>query len=101
MLLLSMWSDCFMQSVNVFGMLRQEKPVLGNMVFIPDEGLQQKGSFEDPQRLPDVLVLLIKAISAEHSDPEKCLQLFKDVNKDQRHALNSAGLSELMGKKKG
>ena len=99
MLLLGMWSNCFIQSVNVFGMLRQEKPVLGNMVFIPDEGLQQKGSFDDPQRLPGVLILLIKAISAEHSNPEECLQLFKDVNKDQRHALNSAGLSELTGKK--
>ncbi len=99
MLLLNMWSDCFIQSVNVFGMLRQEKPILGNLVFIPDEGLQQKGSFDDPQRLPEVLILLIKAISAEHSKPGKCLQLFKDVNKDQRHALNSAGLSELIGKK--
>ncbi len=88
-----------MQSVNVFGMLRQGKPVLANMVFIPDEGLQQKGSFEDPQRLPGVLILLIKAISAEYSDSSKCLKLFRDVNKDQRHALNSAGLSELMGKK--
>ncbi len=99
MLLLSIWSDCFIQSVNVFGMLRQEKPVLGNMVFIPDEGLQQKGSFADPQRLPGVLILLIKAISEEHSNPEKCLQLFKDVNKNQRHALISAGLSDLIGKK--
>ncbi len=99
MVLLGNWSNCFIQSVNVFGMLRQEKPVLGNMVFIPDEGLQQKGSFDDPQRLPGVLILLIKAISAEHSNPEECLQLFKDVNKDQRHALNSAGLSELTGKK--
>ncbi|MEN8208342.1 MAG: hypothetical protein ABFR50_03735 [Candidatus Fermentibacteria bacterium] len=98
MVLLSIWSDCFIQSVNVFGTLRQEKPVLGNMVFIPDEGLQQKGSFEDPQRIPAVLSSLIKAISAEHNNPEKCLNLFKDVNKDQRHALNSAGLSELMGK---
>ncbi len=99
MLLLDFWSDCFIQSVNAFGMLRQEKPVLGKMIFIPDEGLQQKGSFEDPQRLPEVIILLIRAISAEHNDPERCLKLFKDTNKDQRHALNSAGLSELMGKK--
>ncbi len=98
-LLMEMWSDCFMQSVNVFGTLRQEKPVLGKLVFIPDEGLQQKGSFDDPQRLPDVLVLLIKAISAEHNNPATCMQLFRDANKDQSHALNSAGLSELIGKK--
>ncbi|RKZ05416.1 hypothetical protein DRQ25_16175 [Candidatus Fermentibacteria bacterium] len=99
MLLLNVWSDCFMKSVNVFGMLRQEKHILENLIFIPDEGLQQKGSFEDPQRLPDVLILLIKSISAEHSEPEKCLDMFKDVNVDQRHALNSAGFSDLMGKK--
>ncbi|MCK4807860.1 MAG: hypothetical protein KAT09_09445, partial [Candidatus Aegiribacteria sp.] len=99
MLLLDMWSDCFIQSVNVFGRLRQEKPVLGKLIFIPDEGLQQKSSFEDPQRLPEVIIHLIRAISAEHSDPGRCIQLFKDVNKDQRHALNSVGLKELMGKK--
>jgi hypothetical protein len=98
-LLLEMWSDCFMQSVNVFGRLRQEKPVLGKLVFIPDEGLQQKGSFDDPQRLPSVIIQLIKAISAEYSDPESCLDMFKEVNKDQWHALNSTGLAELMGKK--
>ncbi len=97
--LLETWSDCFMQSVNVFGTLRQEKPVLGKLVFIPDEGLQQKGSFDDPQRLPDVIVLLIKSIAAAHSDPETCLKMFKNINKDQWHSLNSAGLSELMGKK--
>ncbi|MCD4775523.1 MAG: hypothetical protein K8S15_05665 [Candidatus Aegiribacteria sp.] len=97
-LLLEMWSDCFMQAVNVFGTLRQEKPILGKLVFIPDEGLQQKSSFNDPQRLPDVLILLVKAISAEHNNPEICLKLFRDSNKDQKHALNSAGLSELMGK---
>lgn len=99
MLLLNVWPDCFIQSVNVFGMLRQKKPILENLVFIPDEGLHQKGSFDDPQRLPEVLILLIKAISAEHSDPGRCLQLFRDVNKDQRHALNSAGFKELMRKK--
>jgi len=98
-LLLDIWSDCFMQSVNVFGTLRQKKPVLGKMVLIPGEGLQQKGSFDDPQRLPDVIVLLIQAISAEHSDPDTCLQLFKDANKDQKHALVSAGLGDLMEKK--
>ncbi len=98
-LLLEMWSDCFMQSVNVFGTLRQEKPILGKLVFIPDEGLQQKGSFDDPQRLPGVLVLLIKAIATEHNNPATCMQLFRDVNKDQKHALNSAGFSELIGKK--
>ncbi|MCD4700941.1 MAG: hypothetical protein K8S24_03700 [Candidatus Aegiribacteria sp.] len=98
-LLLDIWSNCFIQSVNVFGKLRQEKPVLGKLIFIPDEGLQQKGSFEDPQRLPEVILLLIKAISAENSNPESCLQLFRDVNKDQRHALNSVGFTELMGKK--
>lgn len=99
MLLLDIWSDCFIQSVNVFGTLRQEKPVLGKLIFIPDEGLQQRSSFEDPQRLPEVIILLVKAISAENSNSGSCLQLFKDVNKDQRIALNSAGLSELMGKK--
>jgi len=99
MLLLDIWSDCFIQSLNVFATLRQEKPILGKLVFIPDEGLQQKGSFDDPQRLPEVIILLIKGISAENSNPESCLDLFKDVNKDQRHALNSAGLKELMGKK--
>lgn len=97
-LLMEMWSDCFMQSVNVFGTLRQEKPILAKLVFIPDEGLQQKSSFNDPQRLPDVLILLVKAISSEHNDPEICLKLFRDSNRDQKHALNSAGLSELMGK---
>jgi hypothetical protein len=97
-LLLEMWSDCFMQSVNVFGTLRQEKPILGKLVFIPDEGLQQKGSFDDPQRLPDVLVLLIKSIASQHNNPGICLQLFKDTNKDQKHALNSVGFIELMGK---
>lgn len=99
MLLLDIWSDCFLQSVNVFGTLRQKKPVLERLIFIPDEGLQQKGSFNDPQRLPEVVILLIRSISAEYSNPKECLQLFRDANMDQWHALNSAGLSELMGKK--
>ena len=98
-ILLNMWPDCFLQSVNVFGTLRQENPVLGNLILIPDEGLHQKGSFDDPQRLPDVITNLIKAISAEHSNTKNCLELFKDVNKDEKHALISAGLSELMGRK--
>jgi len=97
--LLETWSDCFLQSVNVFGIMRQEKPVLSKLILIPDEGLQQKGSFDDPQRLPAVILSLIKAISAEHSNPEKCLQMFGEVNKDQKHALNTLGFREAMDQK--
>jgi len=97
--LLESWPDCFMESVNIFGNLRQEKPALSKMVLIPDEGLQQKGSFDDPQRLPDVIMTLITSISGRHRNPEICIQLFRDMNRDQRHALGSAGLAEIMGKK--
>lgn len=93
------WPDCFMVSVNIFGSLRQEKPALSKVVLIPDEGLQQKGSFDDPQRLPDVIMTLVTSISGQHRNPELCVQLFRDMNRDQRHALGSAGLAELMGKK--
>jgi len=96
--LLEMWQDCFMQSVHVFGMLRKENPLLGKMVLIPDEGLQQKGAFEDPQRLPPMISELVSTISEEHPDPEKCLRLFRDVNQSQKHALEALGLAKLMGK---
>ncbi len=92
------WPDCFMESVKVFGTLRQEKPALGRMVLIPDEGLQQKGSFDDPQRLPEVIATLIASISGQHRNPDICIQLFRDMNRDQRHALSSAGLGDIMGK---
>lgn len=98
-ILLEMWSDCFMTSVNVFGTLRQDNPVLESMVLIPDEGLNQKGSIDDPQRLPEVIEQLVNEIAKEHSKPDDCLELFRNVNKDQRHALSSAGLSQLVGKK--
>lgn len=98
--LLDMWPDCFMQSVHVFGSMRKEIPLLGKLVLIPDEGLQQKKAFDDPQRLPEVITFLVKAISKENDHPDKCIQLFRDVNQDQRHALTSAGLGELMENKK-
>lgn len=99
-LLLDTWPDCFIQSVNVFGTLRKEKPVLGKLVLIPDEGLQQKSAFDDPQRLPEVITLLVKAIAQEHNDPDRCMESFIDVNINQRHALTSAGLDELMERRK-
>ncbi|MCK5064192.1 MAG: hypothetical protein KAQ97_02845 [Candidatus Fermentibacteraceae bacterium] len=98
--LLDIWLDCFMQSVHIFGSLRKEIPLLGKLVLIPDEGLQQKRAFDDPQRFPEVIIYLVKAISKENENPDKCIQLFRDVNSDQRHALTSAGLGELMEKKK-
>ncbi len=98
--LLDMWPDCFMQSVHIFGTMRKEIPLLGKLVLIPDEGLQQKKAFDDPQRLPEDIIYLVKAISQENAHPDKCIQLFKDINSDQRHALTSAGLGELMGNKK-
>ncbi len=94
--LMDTWSDCFMESVNVFGTLRQECPLLDRMALIPDEGLQQKGSFDDPQRLPEVIATLVTSISERHRNPDQCLEVFRKVNKDQRHALNSVGLSDLM-----
>jgi len=95
-ILLERWPDCFMVSVNVFGNLRQELQVLASTVLLPDEGLQQKGSFEDPQRLPQAITALVKGISSENNNPQACLQLYRDLNKDQRHALVSAGLGELV-----
>ena len=47
-----------MESVSIFGTLRQDRPALSKMVLIPDEGLQQKGAFDDPQRLPDVVLAI-------------------------------------------
>ena len=98
--LLERWADCFMQSVHIFGTMRKETPLLSKLVLIPDEGLQQKRAFDDPQRLPEVIIYLVNAISHENSDPDKCIQLFKEVNSDQRHALSSAGLGKLMEEQK-
>lgn len=91
------WPEAFGISVNLFGKLREKKPLVRSLVLMPS-GLSLRGAFPEPGKMPDVIIVLAKAIAKKNEDPTKCMKYFREVNMATRTVLQELGLGQLMGR---
>lgn len=91
------WPECDDITEELFRSLARKNDFLGAFEFYPDDGLFLKKPLDRPERLPGVFVELIKGVAERHASEETCIRVFGSANRENRVALATAGLKEIVG----
>lgn len=91
------WPECDDITEDLYRALASENPFMEAFEFYPDDGLFLKKPLDQPELLPGVFVELIKGVAERHASEETCIRVFGSANRENRVALATAGLKEIVG----
>ena len=91
------WPECDDITEDLYRGLARENAFLDAFEFYPDDGLFLRKPLEQPELLPGVFVKLIKGVAERHASAETCIRVFGSANRENRVALATAGLKEIVG----
>jgi hypothetical protein len=94
------WPECDDITQELFKKLCQQEQCMKAFKFYMEDGLFLQKPLERTDRLPSVLTDLIKGIAERHASEETCIKVFGSANRENKMALASAGLNEIVGKPK-
>ncbi|MBD3370115.1 hypothetical protein GF402_07120 [Candidatus Fermentibacteria bacterium] len=94
------WPECDDITQELFRKLCDQEKCMQAFKFYMEDGLFLKKPLEQTDTLPGVLTTLIKGIAEHHASEETCIKVFGSANRENKMALASAGLNEIVGKPK-
>jgi hypothetical protein len=90
------WPSCDKLADAMFGKLQGREDSMKAFIYEVGDGLILNELPEDTSNLAKVFVVLVKSLTRRHPSPDNALKLFGSVNKENKIALVSAGLSPLL-----
>ena len=90
------WPSCDKLAEGMFGKLQEREDCMKCFGYDYGDGMILNELPKDTSNLAKLFVILVKSLTRRHPSPDNALKLFGAVNKENRIALVSAGLSPLM-----